>query len=145
MRVKSESEVAQSCLTLGDPMDCSPPGSSVHGIFQAGVLEWDAIAFSGQSLVAGKWQSLNLAFLTLEESSGFSHFTISSDQLYYFFLWEPLQDYKVICYFSRIFFFQAKPFQFSSLPLKDKVLRSHHGDISPLFASYQVNNILFKV
>ena len=40
MRVKSESEVAQSCLTLYDPMDCSPPGSSIHGIFQARVLEW---------------------------------------------------------------------------------------------------------
>ena len=38
--------VAQSCLTLSDPMDCSLPGSSVHGIFQAGVLEWGAIAFS---------------------------------------------------------------------------------------------------
>ena len=46
MRVKSESEVAQSCPTLSDPMDCSPPGSSVHGIFQAGVLEWGAIAVS---------------------------------------------------------------------------------------------------
>ena len=46
MKVKSESEVAQSCPTLSDPMDCSQPGSSVHGIFQAGVLEWDAIAFS---------------------------------------------------------------------------------------------------
>ena len=46
MKVKSESEVAQSCLTLSDPMDCSLPGSSVHGIFQAGVLEWGAIAFS---------------------------------------------------------------------------------------------------
>ena len=46
MQVKSESEVAQSCLTLSDPMDCSPPGSSIHGIFQARVLEWDAIAFS---------------------------------------------------------------------------------------------------
>ena len=45
-RMKSESEVAQSCLTLRNPMDCSPPGSSVHGIFQAGVLEWGAIAFS---------------------------------------------------------------------------------------------------
>ena len=45
MKVKSESEVAQSCLTLRDPMDCSPPGSSVHGIFQAGVLEWGATAF----------------------------------------------------------------------------------------------------
>ena len=47
MKVKSESEVAQSCPTLTDPMDCSPPGSSVHGIFQARVLEWGAIAFSG--------------------------------------------------------------------------------------------------
>ena len=46
MKVKSESEVAQSRLTLRDPMDCSLPGSSVHGIFQAGVLEWVAIAFS---------------------------------------------------------------------------------------------------
>ena len=46
MKVKSESEVAQSCLTLSDPTDCSLPGSSVHGIFQAGVLEWGAIAFS---------------------------------------------------------------------------------------------------
>ena len=46
MKVKSESEVAQSCLTLHDPMDCSLPGSSTHGIFQAGVLEWGAIAFS---------------------------------------------------------------------------------------------------
>jgi len=48
--VKSESEVAQSCPTLSDPMDCSLPGSSIHGIFQARVLEWVAIAFSGQSL-----------------------------------------------------------------------------------------------
>ena len=46
MKVKKESEVAQSCLTLSDPVDCSPPGSSVHGIFQARVLEWGAIAFS---------------------------------------------------------------------------------------------------
>ena len=46
MKVKSESEVTQSCPTLRDPMDCSPPGSSIHGIFQARVLEWGAIAFS---------------------------------------------------------------------------------------------------
>ena len=46
MQVKSESEVAQSCLTLSNCMDCSPPGSSIHEIFQAGVLQWDAIAFS---------------------------------------------------------------------------------------------------
>ena len=46
MKVKSESEVAQSCLTLSDPMDWSLPGSSIYGIFQARVLEWGAIAFS---------------------------------------------------------------------------------------------------
>ena len=46
MKVKSEQEVAQSCPTLSDPMDYSLPGSSVHGIFQARVLEWGAIAFS---------------------------------------------------------------------------------------------------
>ena len=46
MKVKSESEVTQSCLTLSDPMDCSLPGFSIHGIFQARVLEWGAIAFS---------------------------------------------------------------------------------------------------
>ena len=45
MKVKSESEDAQSCPTLSDPMDCGPPGSSVHGIFQARVLEWGAIAY----------------------------------------------------------------------------------------------------
>ena len=46
MKVKSESEVSQSCPTLSDPMDYSLPGSSIHGIFQARVLEWDVIAFS---------------------------------------------------------------------------------------------------
>ena len=46
MKVKSESEIPQSCPTLSDPMDCSLPGSSIHGIFQARILEWGAIAFS---------------------------------------------------------------------------------------------------
>ena len=55
MKVKSQSEVAQSCPTLSDPMDCSPPGSSVHGIFQARVLEWGAIAFSAVS----SWRTSN--------------------------------------------------------------------------------------
>ena len=50
MKVKSESEVAQSCPILRDPMDYSPPGSSVHGIFQARVLEWGAIAFSEEQI-----------------------------------------------------------------------------------------------
>ena len=64
MKVKSESEVPQSCLTLSDPMDCSLLGSSVHGIFQVRVLEWVAIAFSNiqgyqskinKASLAGKW------------------------------------------------------------------------------------------
>ena len=56
--VKSESEVAQSCPTLSDPMDCSLPGSSIHGIFLAGVLEWGAIAFSDN-----KARNLKFSFL----------------------------------------------------------------------------------
>ena len=48
VKVKSESEVVQSCPTLSDPMDCSLPGSTVHGIFQERALEWGAIAFSAR-------------------------------------------------------------------------------------------------
>ena len=62
MKVKRESEVAQSCLTLSDPMDCSLPGSSFHGIFQARVLEWGAIAFSE----AISWHSINLPSILLK-------------------------------------------------------------------------------
>ena len=58
MKVKSESEVGQSCPTLSNPMDCSLPGSSVHGIFQARVLEWVAIPFSTRIL--GSCQNLLL-------------------------------------------------------------------------------------
>ena len=68
MKVKSESEVSQLCLTLSDLMDCSLPGSSDHGIFQARVLEWGVIAFSAQCPYQGsnqgplvvEVQSLNL-------------------------------------------------------------------------------------
>ena len=54
MKVKSESEVVQSCPTLCDPVDFSPPGSSVYGIFQTRVLEWGAIAFS---VIIGHWNA----------------------------------------------------------------------------------------
>ena len=60
MKVKSESEVAQSCPTLSDPMDCSLPGSSFHGPFQARVLEWGAIAFSEEALKSLKFKFTNL-------------------------------------------------------------------------------------
>ena len=52
MKVKSESEVAQSCPTLSDPMDCSLPGSSIHGIFQARILEWVVISFSNACMLS---------------------------------------------------------------------------------------------
>ena len=57
MKVKSESEVAQSCLTLTNPMDYSISGSSIHGIFQARILEWGAIAFSDLQLISSLFSS----------------------------------------------------------------------------------------
>ena len=56
---ESESEVAQSCLTLCDPTDCSPPGSSVHGIFQARILKWVAISFSRKSSQPRDWTQVS--------------------------------------------------------------------------------------
>ena len=79
MKVKSESEVAQSCPTFSDPMDCSLPGSSIHGIFQARVLEWGAIAFSDiqmtPPLMAEREELKSLLLKVKEESEkvGFQH------------------------------------------------------------------------
>ena len=69
MRVKSESEVTQSCLTRHDPMDCSLPGSSVHGIFQARVLEWGAISFSSIGLGLIIMTSFNLVHMHAKVTS----------------------------------------------------------------------------
>ena len=60
VKVKSESEVTESCPTPSNPMDCSPPGSSVHGIFQAGVLEWGAIAILYQNTITFSCNSLRI-------------------------------------------------------------------------------------
>ena len=68
LKVKSESEVTQSCPTLRDPIDCSLPGSSIHGIFQARVLEWGAIAFSGPEAKAN--QSKGKTILSYSHSNG---------------------------------------------------------------------------
>ena len=60
IKVKNESEVTQSCQTLRDPVNCSLPGSSVHGIFQARVLEWGAIAFSNICITYTKYNAYRL-------------------------------------------------------------------------------------
>ena len=72
MKVKSQSEVAQSCPTLSDPVNCSLPSSSVHGIFQARVLEWGAIAFSACIFILFAYFLIGLdSFLPLSFESSF--------------------------------------------------------------------------
>ena len=93
MKVKSESEVTQSCLTLSDPMDYSSPGSSVHGIFQARVLKWGAIAFFCSSLLL----SISLFFFFI-----FSLFRCSSVGCIYF-----LQQLYILFLYNFIYLFLA--------------------------------------
>ena len=89
MKVKSESEVAQSCLTLSDPMDCGLPGSTVHGIFQARVLEWGAIAWSSESQTprtqgfSSLWNSLGSADLSnpIFQSRKYDHASLKMQPL----------------------------------------------------------------
>ena len=69
VKVKRENEVAQSCPTLSDPMDCSPPGSSIHGVFQARVLEWGAIAFSDLCYRLSKNQIVLFLHWTIQRHS----------------------------------------------------------------------------
>ena len=70
MKVKNEREVAQSCPTLSDPMDCSLPVSSIHGIFQARVLEWGAVAFSEMecysAIKRNAFESILMRWMNLE-------------------------------------------------------------------------------
>ena len=99
MKLKSESEVTQSYLTLCNPMDCSPPGSSVHGIFQARVLEWGAIAFS-----KGAWGQRNNSFLCTLAQGIFNSKNLWGSSYCYFIL-------GVLIYCSRflLFKFTHKP------------------------------------
>ena len=74
MRVKSESEITQLCPSLSDPMDCSLPGFSIHGIFQARVLEWVASAFSNSRFISGCYYCL---VLLQGVSLSFEHSTLT--------------------------------------------------------------------
>ena len=82
MKVKSESEVAQSYPTLSDPIDCHLPGSSIHGIFQARVLEWGAIAFSASILCFYNFSNMAMTSKTSLQNSR-SHEISLSDEKYF--------------------------------------------------------------
>ena len=90
VKVKSESEVAQSCPTLSDSMNCSLPGSSIHGIFQAKVLEWGAIAFSAQVMLSSPF------------SEHVSHEEECSSVV-------PLQDHYLTFSYLQLHFFTPPP------------------------------------
>ena len=112
MKVKSESEVAQSCPTLSNPMDCSPPGSSIHGIFQARVLQWGAIAFSSflpelaiidfYSLQPKLWL-IDYLFHTFSKSYSSSHTQFIESHLFFFsrsFSFYKLLEILLVNFFS---------------------------------------------
>ena len=91
-KVRSESEVTQSCPTPSDPMDCCPPGSSIHGIFQARVLEWGAIAFSSPLLWIDKKAGLNLRIKAIMPSQG--HYNVNHPPL----ILKWIQAYRKLLY-----------------------------------------------
>ena len=96
-KMKSESEITQSCPTLSDPMDCSLPDSSIHGIFQARVLEWGAIAFSNETM----WESLKEERLSrifeVLKACSWEHL-LSSKMRKRFGNWKKDVFYFILCY-----------------------------------------------
>jgi len=123
MKVKSESEAAQSCLTLSDPMDCSLPGSSIHGIFQARVLEWGAIGFLSANKIdnyngGGKGEKIQKNLQNKSKSKnnkGFSWVTAvrvlsqAGVTVHLTFLWCPPTLYWSLDLLWRMLRFQSGP------------------------------------
>ena len=106
MKMKSESEVAQSCPTLSDPMDCSLPGFSIHGIFQARVLEWGTIAFSEQQqqYYLYDWLNLKRYLLHLSRKPLNQNFRLSISKVKYSLGLDRVRLYKELPnnYFTRV-------------------------------------------
>ena len=117
MKVKSESEVAESCPTLSDPMDWGGPGSSFHGIFQARVLEWGAIAFSAAALQADSLPTIWL-MSNFSACSSFCHYTMLLLESYLSFspndTFFNIESSAVLLYF--FFIFLAQNFYFQTSP-----------------------------
>ena len=114
MKVKSESEVAQSCPTLSDLMDCSLPGSSVHGIFQARVLEWGAIAFS---VIEATFMKLTKCYIEQMKSTQF----LASESLVYKFI-PPKQNVIVLWWCSNLLWGRLRPESPGSIKTEVRVL-----------------------
>ena len=112
MKVKHESEVVQSCLPLSDPMDCSLPGSSVHGIFQARVLEWVAISFSSSGFRGASSSYILLTFNSYTYTKGeIWVFEIHQFMLYVqslFLFTQPTYSSLVFCFLMHIVFRKSK-------------------------------------
>ena len=108
IKVKSESEVTQSCPTLSDPMDCSPPDSSVHGIFQARVLEWGATAFSNvctRDLIKVSLKYMIFIPILLNKISSKNNFYICVKKSYWSrFLKTELESYWAVFHFNTSYF-----------------------------------------
>ena len=103
MKVRSKSEITQSCPTLSDPMDCSPPGSSIHGIFQARVLQWGAIAFSTTPLKLLSQNQITVTLLNPVVNSN-AHFGLNElilvSRIVYLIPWvhaKLLQSHPTLC------------------------------------------------
>ena len=109
MKVKNESEVSQSCLTLSDPMDCSLPDSSIHGIFQARVLEWGAIAFS-DCHARKPWIAL---LLCLFQKPSVAHLRLHEVQENFYFFSLFLTQTNLLC-IHLLFLFNIYSHQVSS-------------------------------
>ena len=106
-KVKSESEVTQLCPTLSDPMDYSPPGSSIHGIFQARVLEWGAIAFSGWLNLCSPIWTMHILETTMKINSKTWHFCPEELTFHILFCIHCLLNYILIIF--SIFHLCQKP------------------------------------
>ena len=100
MKVKSESEVTQSCPTHHDPMDCSPPDSSVYGILQARVLEWVAIAFSN---TFGKWYVIFCILWQIKDNIKL----ISPFLSFFFFFCNSLTRHERMCRVITLWYFNV--------------------------------------
>ena len=122
MKVKSESEVIQSCPTLSDPMDCSLPSSSIHGILQARVLEWVAIAFSGAQ------------FYLFPNGSSFVQHLLKKKKLSRLKLFEVLSlSYTIFFYVTKSIFEQSAP-QVREFFVKGQIASSF-GSVNPMSLS----------